>query len=93
MYDHIFVFVFQVCSSEPVLDAHHSRRISEVLEQSIRLAPYIALYDTPAFLTCALAPGAVYSRDLTFIQHIRKFREVDRPVADRVLESLTRHSC
>ena len=59
----------------------------ESLEQAYRLAPYIALHDSPAFLTCALAPGAAY-RDLLYIQGIRELRSSDQAIADRVLHSL-----
>ena len=59
----------------------------ENLEQAYRLAPFIALHDSPAFLTCALAPGAAY-RDLLFMQGIRELCSRDQDIADRVLHSL-----
>ena len=57
------------------------------LESAQRLAPYISLYDTPAFLTSAMASGSSY-RDLVFMKGIREYRAVDRDIADRVLHSL-----
>ena len=57
-------------------------------EMSARLATYISLYDTPAFLSSALCPGAAY-RDLLFIRGMREFQRVDSEIASRVLQSLT----
>ena len=55
---------------------------------SLRLANYICLYDTPAFLTSALSTGAAY-RDLRFMAGVRDYRRIDPEVAARVLQSLT----
>ena len=59
------------------------------VDKAERLLPYIALHDTPAFIMCPLAAGADY-RDLEFIQGIRELKQQDKPIADRVLHSLTR---
>ena len=57
------------------------------LKSSQRLAPYISLYNTPAFLTSAMASGSSY-RDLVFMKGIREYRVTDVEVADRVLHNL-----
>ena len=68
---------------------HQMQCVDErVEEMSARLATYISLYDTPAFLSSSLCPGAAY-RDLLFIRGMREFQRVDNGIASRVLQSLT----
>ena len=68
---------------------HQMQCVDErVEEMSARLATYISLYYTPAFLSSSLCPGAAY-RDLLFIRGMREFQRVDSGIASRVLQSQT----
>ena len=89
-YPYFFRFVAQNQYMMTIALVGHQMQVvdEESLTQAYRLAPYIALHDSPAFLTCAMAPGAAY-RDLQFIAGIREFRTTDQAIADRVLESLS----